>query len=776
MVSKKTLAYFRAPVVILLAVVSTACLRSPEDYVKKGNQLAAQGKYAEAEINYRKAIQKNTNYGEADYQLAMTDLKLGKVMDSYRTLGRAVQLLPNRDDVKVKMADLSLSLFLADRRRPRAPWDEAQKLADELLAKNPKSFDALRLKGHLAAVSENLKDAEEFYSRANTIQPMNPEVTLGLVQVWFQDGRTKEAEDLAMALMAKDKTYGPVYDVLIQRRLAAKDMSGAEQLLKTKHANMPKDAATVLELARFYAATSREGDMKGVLQQMQDDSKTFPQAPLQVGDFYAVLRRWDDADKQYEAGAQATSTGKDNTTQHVTYLKRVADLALLRGKSDEANRAIDEILKVTPDDQSAVAVKGSLLIATRNTENYAKAVALLQPAVTKNPNNANLHYTLGRALAAKGDLDAARPEFLMAVEKNDRFIEPRLALAEMGQLKGDYQTTLRYADEILAINPNLTRVRVLRAVSLINTGNSADGRKELEALERTNPQDKELQLQLGVLELRDKNFKEAEEYFRKLSADSANDVRPLSGLTQTLAAEGQLDKAVALLSEDLKKTPNNNQLRYLYAVTAAMAGRYDTAVEEFQRLVAASPQTAQLYVALGNAYRLKGDMPDALATLQKGAGMAPKEPAPVIAEAEILNIMGRQQEALEKYRAALRMTPDNATLLNNVAYLMADTGGSLDEALKYVRRALQLDAKQPRYSDTLGWIYYKQNLNDTALQVFRGLTATNPDNATFHYHFAMVLLKKGDKTTAKTELQNALAKKPSDEVRHDVEQELSKIG
>ena len=40
----------------------------------------------------------------------------------------------------------------------------------------------------------------------------------------------------------------------------------------------------------------------------------------------------------------------------------------------------------------------------------------------------------------------------------------------------------------------------------------------------------------------------------------------------------------------------------------------------------------------------------------------------------------------------------------------------------------------------------------------------------------MVLLKKGDKATAKTELQNALAKKPSDEVRHDVEQELSKIG
>ena len=195
-----------------------------------------------------------------------------------------------------------------------------------------------------------------------------------------------------------------------------------------------------------------------------------------------------------------------------------------------------------------------------------------------------------------------------------------------------------------------------------------------------------------------------------------------------------------------------------------------------QRLIAANPQSATLYLALGNAYRLKGDYAKALATLQKGAGMAPKDPGPMVAEAEVLTNAGRQQEALEKYRAALRLAPNNATLLNNVAYLLADTGGSLEEALKDARRALELDAKQPRYSDTLGWIYYKQNLNDTALQVFRSLTATNPDNPTFHYHFAMVLLRKGDKATAKAELENVLAKKPSAEMRHDVEKALSQIG
>jgi tetratricopeptide (TPR) repeat protein len=769
------IAYLRVSVPVVLALLTGACIRSANYYVNKGNQLAAQGKYADAELNYRKAIQKNANLGEAFYQLGLTSLKQGKIVDGYRDLARAVQLMPNRDDVKVKLADLALTIFMADRRRPQVPWDEAVKLSDELLKKNPKSFDALRLKGHLAVSSQNMKDAEDFYYRANAVKPMEPEVILGLTQVLFQEGKSKEAEDLAMAMIAKNKAYGPIYDVLLRRRLEAKDVAGAEQILKTKRANNPSDAAAALELARFYASISREADMKAALHEMLDNPKAFPQAPLQVGDFYMLLRRWDEARNLYEQGAQANS-GKGKEAQRVIYLKRMADIWVAQGKSGEAYKVVDEILKLQPGDEGAAIVKASSLVSSREQDNIAKAIAMLEPLVTKDDNNATLHYTLGRALVAKGELDSARPEFLKAVQKNQTYLEPRLALAEMAQLKGDYQTVLRYSSEILAINPNLVRVRVLHAVSLINTGNSADGRKELTSLEKANPQDKELQLQLGVLELRDKHFKEAEEYFRKLSTTEPQDVRTLSGLTQTLAAEGQLDKAVALLAEEVKKNPNNNQVGYLYASTAALAGRYDTAIEEFQKLATANPKAPEIYVALGNTNRLKGDYPNALSALEKAAALAPKNPAPLVAQAEVLNASGRSPEALAKYRAALQIAPDNPTLLNNVAYLLADTGGSLDEALKYARRALQIDSKQPRYSDTLGWIYFKQNLNDSALQVFRTLTASNPDNATFHYHLAMVLLQKGDKNDAKAELQNALTKKPSNEVRHDVEAALSKIG
>ena len=86
------------------------------------------------------------------------------------------------------------------------------------------------------------------------------------------------------------------------------------------------------------------------------------------------------------------------------------------------------------------------------------------------------------------------------------------------------------------------------------------------------------------------------------------------------------------------------------------------------------------------------------------------------------------------------------------------------------------DSQQPNFSDTLGWIYFKKDLNDSAVQVFRTLTSKNPDNATFHYHFGMALLKKGDKKTAEAELKAALSKKPAGEMRREIETALAKIG
>jgi hypothetical protein len=61
------------------------------------------------------------------------------------------------------------------------------------------------------------------------------------------------------------------------------------------------------------------------------------------------------------------------------------------------------------------------------------------------------------------------------------------------------------------------------------------------------------------------------------------------------------------------------------------------------------------------------------------------------------------------------------------------------------------------------------------VRVFKNLTAQVPGNPTFHYHYGMALLQKGDKPSAKKELLTALQDKPSVNEEAKIKELLQKI-
>src|SRR5437879_868360 len=122
----------------------TGCSRNPSYYIDRGNTLFEAGKYSDAVLAYRKAIQGSARSGEAYYRLGLVEVKLKKAHDAYQDLTRAADLLPDRNDVKSQLGDVILRAYLADRRRPKRLYDELTRLSSQLLAKDPNSFDGLR--------------------------------------------------------------------------------------------------------------------------------------------------------------------------------------------------------------------------------------------------------------------------------------------------------------------------------------------------------------------------------------------------------------------------------------------------------------------------------------------------------------------------------------------------------------------------------------------------------------------------------------------------------
>ena len=753
---------------LILAFLLASCHRSSSSYILRADKLYSTGKFADAALNYRKAIQANAASGEAYLGLGRAELKMSQLPEAYRDLTRAANLLPARDDIAVTLGDLITTGYFADKHRPKRLHDQLGKIADQLMVKDP--FDALRYKAYLAASDNDATAAEQFFEQANAIKPLQPELIYAWCEMLFITKEFEKAERLALDLIGKDKRFTPIYDLLSTEYVSAHRQADAEKLLATRVNENPKDAISRLRLASFYATAGRRERMTATLRGLLDDTQDFPRAHMQVGDFYSGLQEWDEAIREYQAGAKA------DPNEQTAYLKRITSVYLSQGKGEQASAVLHEIMKNEPANEQATGVNAALLLKGDTPEKLESALAEFQKLVKRNPENPVWHFNLGLTYVAKKNLEGAKAEFEEAIKLDRNYVPPRLALAQMSLDRNAYPETLRYANEVLARKPDLPKAMLYRSVGLMGTGNYSEARSQLQRLEQASPDDREAQLQFGLLDLAEKRYKDAEERFRKVYDQHARDSQALIGLIKTHTLERRLDVAYRFLTDEAKKSPYSETAHLLLADTAVSVSKYEVALEEYQHLLERHPKSADLYVRLGSAFRAKGDTAKAIGSLETSLQLAPSQPVAATVLASMLAESGRKLEAIAYYRRALAAQPDNLLTMNNLAFLIADVGANLEEALDLSRQVAKKAPQQADFADTLGWIYLKKGTSDAALGIFRNLARKYPEKANFHYHLGLALLKQGDKAKAVGEFQIALSKHPSADVNQGIKQALLTAG
>ena len=122
----------------------------------------------------------------------------------------------------------------------------------------------------------------------------------------------------------------------------------------------------------------------------------------------------------------------------------------------------------------------------------------------------------------------------------------------------------------------------------------------------------------------------------------------------------------------------------------------------------------------------------------------------------IYDMQKRFDLAKKHYNAALSINPNFYPAANNLAYLIAERGGNLNEALSLAQKAKEMLPNDPNVMDTLGLVYYKKGLYDSAVDELSDSVKKDPDNAVVHFHLGLAYYKRGDKALAKTELETAL--------------------
>jgi tetratricopeptide (TPR) repeat protein len=764
----------RCLLVIVLLSFAVSCTRDPikqsDNLVASGNKFFNRGKFREASLMYRRALQKNQKNGEAYYRLGLSELKLMRFGDAAGAFRRALDIQPNNGDAATKLADIYWVGYIYDPKHTKSTLGEVQELSDALLKRDPKSYDGLRLAGYVALANNDREKALKNFEAAHQVDPSHPDLSLLLSQTLVAAGRAPEAEAMAKGALEKQKTYAPLYDQLIALYMSQNRFPEAEAMLKTKVANNPKQENYRVQLALFYYGTKHPQEMENQIQQILSNPKDFPLGHLTAGRFYMRIHDLDRARREFEEGVRTNSKDK------AAYQKEIVRLLAAQTKYGEASQIVNEVLKDNPKDDQAIALHSALQLESGDSNQIQTAINNLQSLVAKEPKNADLRYQLGRALLLKNQPSQARVQLEEAVQLWPDLLPPRLLLAQIYTGQRDYNRALQMADAVLQRDPNNLPARLTRTGALFSLGERDRAKQELQAVLKASPTSVDARYQLAAIDFTEKRYKQAEDTFQQLRRDFPNDKRGVFGLTETYIAQNDFKDALQIVNDEIKKDPSRNDLRLALANILVRSQQYDQAIGQYQELSAKSPKDASLLLHIAEAYRLKGDTNAAIDNFKKASTLAPNDVTALVRLGMLLDGLGRKDEAKPYYERALRVEPDNGVALNNLAYIKAEEGSDLDQALAYAQRAKQRYPQEPNISDTLGWIYIKKNLADDAIRVYRDLLAKYPDNPTFRYHLAMALFQRGDRVTAKREGEQALQGSQSKEEQAKIRDLLTKIG
>jgi tetratricopeptide (TPR) repeat protein len=733
---------------------------------------------------YRNALQKDQRYGLAYYHLALTDMKLGRVANALSELRRAIELIPKDQpehlESEVRLAEIYVA-FTHDNQF----LSEVDGIIKELLQHDPNSFDGHRLSADLDFVraqttlhdgkvdqAKALIDAAiAEYRKAIAIKPPGAPLRMQLARALTGDRQFPEAERIYRQLIDEDKTFVQAYNELYRVYLFQNKTADAEQLLKMGAANNPKQMSFLLELAGHYSRLQRHDDMVATLNRIKTHAKDFDRAYLVVGDFYFRNGDFAEALNQYKEGMAADAKKK------TVYQKRMIEILMRQNRRTEAADINAAILKDNPKDSDARGLQASLLLDRGEIQ---KAISELQAVVNAAPDNFVARYNLGRAHVARGEWEQARQQFTESIRLRPDYVLARIALAQLQVIRGEYDPALKSVAAILQIDRNNGPARMIEAAALMGEKRFADARTLLDAVRKANPNSADADFSLGMLAMREGKPQEAEGIFRKAFTANPKDARGLVGLVESLAAQGHYDQAIQALQAELAKNPHRNDLRIALGNLAVRAGNLDLAVNQFQsalnELDKNSKARGDVDFRLGVVLRRKGDLKGSSDALYKAREALPANSMIDGELALTLQKAGRKQEARDAYEQAIKLDPQNGMALNNLAFLMADTGfGDLDQALTYAQRAKQVMPNLSEVSDTLGWIYLKKNMSDNATDVFQALVNQQPDNATYRFHLGMAYAQKGDKPKALRELQRALHSSPPKEEEDKIKDLINKL-
>jgi len=230
---------------------------------------------------------------------------------------------------------------------------------------------------------------------------------------------------------------------------------------------------------------------------------------------------------------------------------------------------------------------------------------------------------------------------------------------------------------------------------------------------------------------------------------------------------GRLEDANRLYAQALALDPQHPDALHLWGLLALQDGRPADAAERIGRAVGLQPKSWAFRANLATALLQLNDLDRALDAFRAAVRLNPDEPQLQIGAANCLALRGDFAGAETQLRKVVRRYPGAFFGWFNLGNAVRDQG-RLEEAAKIFERAVQLGPDNPDAHTNFGSALHQLQRFDEALNHYRAAIRLRPADATGHCNLASALIDLGRYAEGEAAAREALRIDPPSVPAHSM--------
>ena len=730
----------------------SAAPRNTEALVLKAALLAIQGESEAATKAYRAAIEASPAAMAPRLSL-ITHLIRQRAFETAATEVEALEKLAPKN-VRALYAKAAL---LVEQRK----WKEARETLQHVLARVPEHAPGLTMAGMAAFETGAYAEAESYLRKALLKAPNALIAKRVLAATHLRMGQIDVAMTEVGELLEAAPDDPRILTLAGEVHLANGDVDGAARHYERAKSARPDNVRVQTRLAqiRFAAGDASQGFSELEAAAAAATSSDEYQADLAL---IAAHLRQRQAEKALEAVGKLEKKQPNNPVTH--HLRGLA--LLLKKDNAKARASFERALALRPTYMPAVGALARLDMREKKPEAAKKR---FEAVLKKEPQNERALLGLAVLMRTTGAAQVEIEKLLkQSVAANPSSTAARIALVNFYLRARDHKSAVTAAHEANAALPSEPRIVGALGAAQLAAGEKRQAIGTLTRLAEMQPKSHEPRLLLASAHLQAEQPDEAIKALRsalQLRPDLMSAHRDIAAIyVKTGRAEQALKEARTVQAEN----PNHPIGYVLEGEVYAYQKKWDSA-ERVYRTALKTFDIAALAARAHAVMHQAGKSKEGDALAERWIAAHPKD-------AFMLNYLGerdlaakRYENAMKRYQRAIERAPDNAHLLNNLAWVkhQLKQPSARDDA----ERAYELAPENAPIMDTLGSILVDSGEVERGLELLGTAAERAPRAYNIRLNFAKALVKAKRKEAARKELE-ALAKL---DTRNPVQQEAAKL-